>query len=216
MIADIGWPVCAPVVTATADAAAVEVDPRRADGLAAGLVDRDRRVEARAALAAREDPRAAVGEALAEDDPGVARVVLGVDVGQVGGAGDAALEVRRREVLRRGGQRAAEHLARVDVAGLAPRHDADAVGGDRDARAAAADAGRAAPGRRRPAASSTLQAFVRRSRRATRTSPADVNDAYAVPLIDMSTAGSAPAPSGVGADHARAGRAHDAVDASRR
>ncbi len=33
-----------------------------------------------------------------------------------------------------------------------------------------------------------------------RTSPADVKLAYAVPLIDRSTAGSAPVPSGVGAD----------------
>jgi hypothetical protein len=54
----------------------------------------------------------------------------------------------------------------------------------------------------------TSQAFDRRSRRATRTSPAAVKDAYAVPLIDRSTDGSDPGPSATGADQpSPAGRA---------
>ena len=76
-------------------------------------VDRDRRVERRAALAARERPRAAVGERLAKDDPGVARVVLRVDVRQVGDRRDAAGEVRRREVLRRVGDRRVLNILRA-------------------------------------------------------------------------------------------------------
>jgi hypothetical protein len=49
--------------------------------------------------------------------------------------------------------------------------------------------------------SMTLQVLVLRSRRATRTSPATVvKVAYAVPLIERSTAGSLPPPSGTGAD----------------
>ena len=56
-----------------------------------------------------------------------------------------------------------------------------------------------APGSTSAGTGTSAHAFVRRSRRATTTFPAWVNVAYATLLIDMSAAGSVPAPSSTGA-----------------
>ena len=138
-------------------------------------VDEARRLEGRADQAPRDRRAGAPSSCLAEGDPGVARVVLDVDVGRVGVAAGVALEVGQRQI--RGAARCrVEQAPRVDVRRARrrpprPRRPRAVPSAEIATSGSRCRSPASAAGSTSSAAPSSAKVVAVRSRRAARTSP---------------------------------------------